>query len=162
MLFVGRAARNKREGAMQERKFEDLKSRQKARETAKAIYLLTQDNRFRRDFALADQMRRAAISIPANIAEGFERNSVKEFIQFLYIAKASSGELRSHLYLASDLGYLPEKTFENPYDQCDHLYKNAEQTHSVLEGPKRRREEISRRFPFSSSRLAFSVSRLAA
>jgi four helix bundle protein len=64
-----------------------------------------------RDFAMADQVRRSASSVMANIAEGFERGRPTEFRQFLSIAKGSCGELRSHVYAIYDLGYLPESRF---------------------------------------------------
>jgi four helix bundle protein len=67
---------------------------------------------FRKDWGLKDQIQRAAVSIMSNIAEGFERKSDKEFCQFLYIAKASAGELRSLLYVAFDIGYIDQKTFD--------------------------------------------------
>ena len=70
------------------------------------IYEFTRNERFKKDFGLVDQMRRAGVSISSNIAEGFERGSKKEFIQFLYRAKGSAGELRSQLYTALDLGYI--------------------------------------------------------
>ncbi len=74
----------------------------------KRIYEVTSADTFRRDFSLSDQMRRAAVSVMANIAEGFERCNNKEFIQFLYIAKSSCGELRSHLYVAVDQRYISD------------------------------------------------------
>ena len=86
--------------------FEEIVSWQKARELNKKIYLTTGAARFKIDFDLARQMRRSSISISSNIAEGFERNSDREFAHFLFIAKASAGELRSQLYLAADLNYI--------------------------------------------------------
>jgi len=62
-----------------------------------------------KDFAFRDQIQRSAVSVPSNIAEGFERQTDKEFVQFLYIAKGSCGELRTQIYLALKLSYI-EKT----------------------------------------------------
>lgn len=91
------------------KKFEDLKIWQEARSLTRRIYEVTAKESFRRDYALSDQMRRAAVSVMANIAEGFERCNNKEFIQYLFIAKSSCGELRSHLYVAIDQHYISEK-----------------------------------------------------
>ena len=93
-------------------RFEDIVAWQKARELTADIYRLSQQERLRRDFALRDQIVRAAISIMANIAEGFERGRLPEFHQYLSISKASCAELRSHLYVALDAGYLSTEEFE--------------------------------------------------
>ena len=92
-------------------RFEDIEAWQRARELAKQIYKISNDGPFARDFGLRDQIRRAAVSIMSNIAEGFERGSNKEFIQFLYIAKGSGGEVRAQLYVALDQGYIDRKNF---------------------------------------------------
>ena len=76
---------------MQVRNFEDLEIWKDARALTREIYQLTRDSKFSKDFALRDQIRRAAVSIMSNIAEGFERGGNQEFIQFLYVAKASCG-----------------------------------------------------------------------
>lgn len=86
--------------------FEDLLVWQKAMEMVKQIYLVSQDRKLNKDFALRDQLRSAALSIPTNIAEGFERASTKEYLNFLNIAKGSAGELRSLLQVAMEIGYL--------------------------------------------------------
>ncbi len=86
--------------------FEDLLVWQKGIEIVKQIYLITKDGNLSKDFALRDQLRRAALSIPTNIAEGFERSSRKEYLNFLNFAKGSAGELRSLLLVASEIGYL--------------------------------------------------------
>jgi four helix bundle protein len=65
------------------------------------------------DIGVRDQIQRAAVSIMSNIAEGFERGTKKEFIQFLFIAKGSAGEVRSQLYIALDLGYIKQDTFDS-------------------------------------------------
>lgn len=96
-------------------RFEDLIAWQKARELCRQVYELTAKENFSRDFALKDQVRRAAISIGSNIAEGFERNNPKEFHQFLSIAKSSCAELRSQLYTAFDVGHLSQEEFERVY-----------------------------------------------
>jgi four helix bundle protein len=88
------------------RRFEDLIAWQKARELTKEIYLVTAKGAFARDRGLCDQMRRAAVSIMSNLAEGFDRGSRPEFHRFLVIAKGSCAELRSQLYVAIDAGYL--------------------------------------------------------
>ncbi len=86
--------------------FEEIISWQKARLFAQRIYLITGNDLFNKDIDFKRQIRRATVSITSNIAEGFERHTDKEFIHFLYIAKASAGEVRSQLYLASDLKYI--------------------------------------------------------
>ncbi len=89
--------------------FEDLKIWQFARELTSIIYTITREGEFSRDFGLKDQIRRSSVSIMANIAEGFERRSDKEFLNFLNYAKASCGETRSHLYVALDGYYLSDE-----------------------------------------------------
>ncbi len=90
-------------------KFEDIVAWQKARQLTKQIYTIFEKNR---DYSFTDQIKRASCSIMNNVAEGFERKSNKEFILFLFIAKGSSAEVRSLLYLARDLNYLKESEYE--------------------------------------------------
>lgn len=92
--------------------FEEIVSWQKARYFNLNIYNITASEIFRRDFDLARQIRRASVSISSNIAEGYERNTDKEFVHFLYIAKGSAAEVRSQLYLALDLEYITNEAFE--------------------------------------------------
>ena len=94
------------------RRFEDIEAWQMARELAKVIYEAGNRGKFAHDFGLRDQIRRAAVSVMANIAEGYERNGNKEFLQFLSMAKGSIGEVRSHLYVALDQGYLTQQEFD--------------------------------------------------
>lgn len=93
-------------------KSEDLVAWQKSRELTKAIYEVTRDGALARDFGLADQMRRASVSIMSNVAEGFARAGEREFRRYLTMAHASSAELRSQLYVARDVGYLDRESFE--------------------------------------------------
>lgn len=95
--------------------FEDLKVWQDSRKFVKSIYELTSSNNFTKDYGLKDQFQRAAVSIMNNIAEGFERNNNKEFVIFLKYSKGSAGEIRSMLYVALDLNYIDESTFEKYY-----------------------------------------------
>jgi four helix bundle protein len=91
--------------------FEDLHVWQDARQLVAAIYAASKVRAFNQDFGLRDQIRRAAVSTMSNIAEGFERGTRKEFVQFLNIAKASNGEVRSQLHVALDQKYLGENEF---------------------------------------------------
>ena len=90
------------------RRFEDLVAWQKSRAFAAVIHRMTREQKFARDFKLRDQIWDAALSISSNIAEGFERNRLREFHQFLSIAKSSCAEVRSQLYLAFDAGHIDE------------------------------------------------------
>lgn len=96
---------------MTAKNFEELKIWQQAKQIALLVYDYTEQRTFYRDRILVDQMRRAAVSVMANIAEGFERGNNKEFIQFLFISKGSCGELRSHLILACERKYLTQEQY---------------------------------------------------
>ena len=104
-------------------RFEDLEAWKSARIFAKAIYNVTSNDCFKHDYRFCAQIRAAAGSVMDNIAEGFERDGKKEFIQFLYIAKASCGECRSQLYRALDVGYIDKEVFENCYQQTETISK---------------------------------------
>jgi len=103
------------------RSFQELDAWKLGRVLAKEIYKETSTGNFSKDFGLKDQVRRAAVSVVSNIAEGFERNGDKQFIQFLYMAKGSIGELRTQLCIASDLGYLTEETFEKLWNMATRI-----------------------------------------
>ncbi|MFN0279954.1 MAG: four helix bundle protein [Pyrinomonadaceae bacterium] len=108
------------------RKFEDILAWQKSRQAVKQIYKETVKGDFSKDYDLRGQIRRASISIMANIAEGFGRNSDKEFANFLNIAHGSAYEVQSHLYIALDLNYITQQTFDEIYttleEVCRMLY----------------------------------------
>jgi four helix bundle protein len=97
------------------KRFEDLEAWKIAREVTKEIYRASKNDLFIRDYGLRDQICRAAVSTMSNIAEGFERDGDKEFVNFLSIAKGSSGEVRSQLYVALDQNYISETEFNFLY-----------------------------------------------
>jgi|ERR1700682_2671578 len=101
------------------KKFEEIEAWQTARELTRVVYEISANGVFARDFGLRDQMRRAAVSIMSNIAEGFESRTGGLFIEFLGRAKGSSGELRAQTYVAHDAGYLTGKQLEVLKDQCE-------------------------------------------
>jgi len=98
-------------------RFEDIQGWQEARNLTKIIYDFTKKLPFRRDQGLCKQIQEASVSIMANIAEGFDRQSKKEFIKFLYYASGSGSEVQSHLYVALDQEYMSEEDFTRAYNQ---------------------------------------------
>ena len=100
------------------KQFEDLQSWKESRKLCMLIRDFTRNDLFRKDFDLVRQIRRSSGSAMDNIAEGFERNGNREFINFLTIAKASVGETRSQLYRALDYGYISTESFNIGYEQC--------------------------------------------
>ena len=103
------------------RDFEELAIFQKARDLSKKIYPVTNKDGFKSDFRFVQQIRAAAGSVMDNIAEGFERGGNKEFLNFLYIAKGSCGEVRSQLIRANDVGYLTQEEYNELYTECRKL-----------------------------------------
>ncbi len=103
------------------RKFEDILAWQKARAVTRSIYQESIKGEFSKDYDLRSQIRRASISVMANIAEGFGRNSDREFANYLNIAHASSYEVQSHLYIALDLNYITTETFGSLYSSLDEI-----------------------------------------
>jgi len=94
-------------------RFEDLEAWKIAREVTREVYAVSRQGDFARDFGLRDQICRSSVSIMSNVAEGFERDGDKEFVNFLSIAKASAGETRSLLYVALDQNYISNAEFES-------------------------------------------------
>lgn len=119
-------------------RFEQLKAWQEARETVRCVYRVTVAPPFNRDFSLCDQVRRCAVSTMGNIAEGFGREGNREFLSFLSIARGSCDELRSHLYVALDAGYISDKTF-------DELQTQTERTARLIGGLRRYLQHSRRR-----------------
>jgi len=100
------------------RRFEDIHAWQEARLLSSQIYSLTSENSFNKDSGLRDQLRRSAVSVMANIAEGFDCDSHAEFARFLGIARRSAVEVQSLLYAALDAGYITQEIFQNHYNQA--------------------------------------------
>jgi len=96
---------------------------QKARSDPSFDSSIKQNRNFQKDLKLCSQIQSAAGSVMANIAEGFVRRSNREFIQFLFIAMASTAEVQSHLYIALDQGYIDQKQFDEIYEQADKTAK---------------------------------------
>ena len=101
--------------------FKDLKVWQLGKSLAVEIYRLTDAEKFRFDHGLRDQMRRAAVSIPSNIAEGDERDTDKEAVRFFYIAKGSIAELNTQLIIAKEIGYVGSEAFSRIEEACNHI-----------------------------------------
>ena len=113
--------------------FEELFVWQEARELVKHIYKVFGKSK---DYGFKDQIQRASVSIMNNIAEGFERSSDKEFIRFLFIAKASSGEVRSMLYLAIDLNYIEPNMSKTLLEKCKKISGSISNLIKYLEKQK--------------------------
>ena len=125
---------------MKVQRFEDLEAWQIARELANQMYKITKQESVCRDFGFVDQIRRAAISIMNNIAEGFERGSNKDFVRFLFIARGSAGEVRSLLYLGLDQGYLTNSEFSECRDLC---IRSGQIIWALIKGLRKRVDFIS-------------------
>ncbi len=100
-------------------RFEEIEAWQTARELTKLVYAFSNLGDFSRDFSFRDQMRRSAVSIMSNIAEGFESRTQSLFIEFLGRAKGSSGELRAQVYIAQDIGYIDHDQFDQLFGLTD-------------------------------------------
>ncbi len=125
---------------MKIKRFEELVCWKAARSLVKMIYnVLKQSGKFNKDFRLVGQATSAAVSVMSNIAEGFSRHSSKEFIQFLFISKASVAEVQSILYVALDLEYISYETFQAIYNQTETVAKLESRLISYLLSTKTKR-----------------------
>lgn len=109
------------------RRFQDIKAWQRERVLVTEVYKLCAEGSLSKDYGLKDQLRRAAVSVMSNIAEGFGRNSNKDFAHFLDMSRGSVMETQSLLYVALDVGYLNRETFK-------HLDQNAEEVSALIIG----------------------------
>jgi four helix bundle protein len=115
-------------------RFEDLTIFQMARSLCRDVYAITKQNEFKKDTRFVQQIHAAAGSIMDNIAEGYERDGNKEFINFLYIAKGSCGEVRSQLIRAADVGFINNETATRLYNDCLNLSKAISKFITSLKG----------------------------
>ena len=121
-------------------RFEDIRAWQTAREITRAVYALSSKGAFAQDFALRDQMRRAAVSIMSNIAEGFESHTQALFINYLGRAKASCAEVRAQAYVALDASYIDQDHFDGLYRTTDKCSRQLRRFMDYLESvPNSRR-----------------------
>lgn len=128
------------------KQFEDIPVWQDGRKLVKKVYAATRQSAFSRDHGLCSQIQRAVISVTSNIAEGHERGTTPDLIQFLYYAKGSAGEVRSQLYNAEDLEYIEQETAEALRDLCRDIGRQlfgwitSMQTPDFKGGPKYHKE----------------------
>ena len=119
-------------------RFEDLDLWKDAVKMGVSIYKVTEEGKMAKDFSARDQLRRAAISVSNNIAEGFEYNNNKAFVRFLMYAKGSAGELRSQLFVLREAGILEEGKFHT-------LWENALKLSKSIEGLRKYLREFDKR-----------------
>lgn len=128
------------------KRFEDIPVWKAARELVKNVYMATRQAKFSRDAGLCDQIQRASVSITSNIAEGHERGTTPDLIQFLFYAKGSCGEVRSQLYNAEDVGYLSAsqgvqlREASADISRQIHAWITSMQTAGFKQGPKYHKE----------------------
>jgi four helix bundle protein len=121
-------------------RFEEIEAWKTARELTRLIYVLTKHGQFVMDSGLKNQIQRAAVSVMSNIAEGFESRTQAQFIEYLGRAKASAGEVRSQLYVATDLKYVSQSPFEQALDLADKSSRQLSRFMTYLEShPESRR-----------------------
>lgn len=104
-------------------KLDDIITWQKAKNLSLAIYRVTNSDLFSKDYGLKDQIRRSAVSIASNVAEGYGRNGNKEFVHFLYIANGSLNELYTQFVIAGELGYIETKEYDNIMNEINDCFK---------------------------------------
>ena len=121
-------------------RFEEIEAWKTARKLTTLVYRLSGTGKFERDFGLKNQIQRASVSVMSNIAEGFESATQAQFIKYLSYAKASSGEVRSQLYVAHDLAYISEKDFEIAFDLAQKASAQIARFIAYLERNKRSRQ----------------------
>ena len=124
-------------------RFEDIIAWKKAMELCDCVYAITNNEKLAKDYALKDQIRKSAISIPSNIAEGFEREGNNQFIYFLLIAKDSCGELRTQIHIAGNNNYITKSEFEKLYSLAVEVSKMISGFVTYLRLNKQNKQQLS-------------------
>jgi len=114
------------------KRFEDLHVWQSARELVRMVYEDSGQQEFGRDFGLKDQIRRAAVSVMSNIAEGFNAGSDAEFVRFLGFSRRSNSEVQSQCYIALDMNYISKERFQTIYDKANLIERQLNSLISYL------------------------------
>src|SRR5437879_3341984 len=140
-------------------RFEDIEAWKRARQMTRKIYACSREGAFSRDFGLKDQIRRASVSSMSNIAEGFERDGTQEFIHFLTMAKGSSGEVRSQLYVALDEGYITQERFDDLFKDAEAVSRMAAGFIDYLQGAKWRGNKFRKPTPPQSELETWNLKR---
>jgi len=125
-------------------RFEDVLAWQVGRKLALDVYSISAKGQFARDYGLRDQIRKAAVSMMANIAEGLSRRSDKEFAHFLFTAKGSAAELQSHFYVALDQRYIDEADFRRLFSQTEVYAREVSGLISYLTGQRSHEQAVRR------------------
>lgn len=114
-------------------RFEEIEAWKTARELTKLIYSFTDQGLFAKDVGLRNQIQRAAVSVMSNIAEGLESRTQAQFLEYLGRSKASAGEVRCPLYVATDVGYLTQEQFNQVFDLADKSSRQSARFMDYLE-----------------------------
>jgi four helix bundle protein len=122
--------------------FEDIEAWKEARKLVNMIYDISDKEEFSRDFGLKNQIRNASVSVMSNIAEGFDRGTNREFIQFLIVGRASASEVKSQLYVALDRTYVTSAKFHEIYNQISKLISLIDGFIRYLRKPRTKRPEL--------------------
>lgn len=123
-------------------RFEDIEAWKEARRLVNMIYDISDEENFSKDFGLKNQIRNASVSVMSNIAEGFDRGTNREFIQFLIVARASASEVKSQLYVALDRKYITSDKFHKIYDQISKLISLIDGFIRYLRKPRTQKPEL--------------------
>ena len=120
-------------------RFEDIDAWKSSRQLTNMVYAISNQIGFNKDFGLRDQIRRAAVSVMSNVAEGFESRTDSQFINFLGMARASAGEVRAQLYIALDQKYITEEQFKETHIVAEKCSRQISKFITYLESNPRQR-----------------------